>query len=331
MLRVLHYIRKVTLILIILIFALFSSGCSTNKEKIIIYSSGEDYKIEHLRSRLNERFPEYDISVEYISTGNHAAKLLAEGTNTECDITHDLDYGYMEQLEAEGILADLSDFDKDEYVEDTIQSNTYLPECRSGGAIIINKNVLNEKGIGVPNSYSDLLKPEYKNLISMPNPKSSGTGYMFLKSLVNAWGEKEAFLYFDKLTQNILQYTSSGSGPVNALVQEEVAIGLGMTGQAVTMINEGHPLEIIYFEEGSPYCLYGQSIIYGKEKREAVVEVFDYMVNTINYELVSNFFPEKIYKDKNYTIKNYPSNITYSDMSNNGIEEKEQLLKQWIH
>ena len=165
----------------------------------------------------------------------------------------------------------------------------------------------------------------------MPSPKSSGTGYMFLKSLVNEWGEEEAFAYFDKLTGNILQYTSSGSGPVNALIQEEVAIGLGMTGQAVTMINEGHPLEIIYFDEGSPYCLYGQSMIKGKEKREAVRKVFEYMVNTVNYELVANFFPEKIYKDKDFVIENYPSNIVYSDMSNNSIEEKERLLDKWVY
>lgn len=323
--------KKIAIIGFVLGMLLSVTACGKSKEKILIYSSGEDYKIEYLSQRLEEQFPEYDITVEYISTGNHAAKLLSEGEDTECDITHDLDYGYMEQLEAKDLFADLSDFDTGIYVEDTIQSSAYVPECRSGGAIIINKKVIEEKGLVIPTSYEDLLKPEYKGLISMPSPKSSGTGYMFLKSLVNEWGEEEAFAYFEKLTENILQYTSSGSGPVNALIQEEVAIGLGMTGQAVTMINEGHPLEIIYFDEGSPYCLYGQSIIQGKEEREAVKKVFDYMVNTVNYELVANFFPEKIYKDKDFVIENYPSNIVYSDMSNNSIEEKERLLDKWVY
>ena len=31
-------------------------------------------------------------------------------------------------------------------------------------------------------------QPQYKGLVTMPNPKSSGTGYNFVKSLVNAWG-----------------------------------------------------------------------------------------------------------------------------------------------
>ena len=87
----------------------------------------------------------------------------------------------------------------------------------------------------------------------MPNPKSSGTGYMFCKALVNEWGEDKALEYFDKLSENILSYTSSGSGPINALIMKEAAIGLGMTPQAVTKINEGQTeLKIKYFEEGSP-------------------------------------------------------------------------------
>lgn len=305
------------------------TGCGSSKEKILIYSSGEDYKIEYLSKRLAEEFPEYDITVEYMSTGNHAAKLLTEGSATECDITHDLEYGYMEQLDSKNIFVDLSDFDKSIYVEDAVQSDNYIVECRVGGAIIINTEVLAEKKLPKPTSYEDLLKPEYEGLISMPNPKASGTGYMFFKSLVNAWGEEEALAYFDKLTPNVLQYTSSGSGPVNALIQGEVAIGLGMTGQAVTQINEGAPLEILYFEEGSPYTMYGQAIINGKEQRECVKEVFAFMVNTFTAESAEKFFPEKIYKDKDFVVQNYPENIEYSDMSNNGIDEKTRLLEKW--
>jgi len=305
------------------------SGCGKSKESIIIYTSTEDYKIEYMTKRLNEQFPQYEITIEYMSTGNHAAKLISEGTATACDITHNLEYGYMEQLDNAGILEDLSSYDKSIYVDDAVVSDNYLVETRAGGGIIVNTKVLEEKGLAIPASYEDLLKPEYKGLISMPNPKSSSTGYIFLKSLVNAWGEDAAFEYFDKLTPNVLQYTSSGSGPVNALLQEEVAIGLGITSQAVVEINNGAPLKIIFFEEGSPYSMYGQSIIKGKSDRECVREVYDFMINTLNYEMVEQYYPEKIYKDKDYTMENFPTDIKYSDMSNNTIEEKTKLLERW--
>ena len=323
--------KKIAILTMVLGILFGVTACGNSKEKVLIYSSAEDYRIEYMNQRLQEEFPDYDVTIEYMSTGNHAAKLLSEGVETECDITHDLEYGYMEQLDSKDVFADLSSYETDIYVDDVVKSNNYLIEYRNGGAIIVNTEVLEDRGLQEPTSYEDLLKPEYKGLISMPSPKSSGTGYMFLKNLVNSWGEEEAFTYFEKLTENILQYTSSGSGPVNALVQEEVAIGLGMTGQAVVKINEGYPLKILYFEEGSPYCLYGQSIIKGKEEKAAVTEVFDFMINTLNYELVAKFFPEKIYKDKDDVIENYPTNIVYGDMSNNSMEEKERLLNKWVY
>lgn len=305
------------------------AGCGANKNSVIIYTSAEDYVVEDLNKRLEEEFPDYDITLEYMSTGNHAAKLLAEGKNTECDISYDMEYGYLSQLSEEGILADLSDYDMSIFCDDTVESDDYMIHLRNSGAIIINTEVLKEKGLSEPTSYEDLLKPEYKGLISMPSPKSSGTGYMFLKSLVNAWGEDEAFEYFDKLTENILQYTSSGSGPVNALVQKEAAIGLGMTAQAVVQINEGEPLKILYFEEGAPFCLYGQAMIAGKEDRECVKEVFDFLVEEYSYEYNEKFFPEQIFKDTVYEVENYPKDIKYADMSNNSIDEKNRLLDKW--
>lgn len=323
-------LKYVSLILAFcMLFTLVLTGCGEKKEKILIFTSVEDYVVEDMNARLREEFPDYDITLEYMSTGNHAAKLLAEGDATECDITYDLEYAYMSQLDKKGLFSDLSDYDMSVYCEDTVDGGNYIIQCRNGGAIVLNTEVLSKKGLDEPKSYEDLLKPEYKGLISMPNPKSSGTGYMFLKSLVNSWGEDKALQYFDDLTPNVLQYTSSGSGPVNALLQGEVAIGLGMTAQSVLQINEGAPLKICFFEEGSPFTLYGQAIIAGKEKRECVKEVFDFLVNEYNHEQNEKFFPEQIYNDKVYELKNYPKNIVYADMSNNTIEEKERLLEAW--
>ena len=309
------------------------TACGEKKEKILIYSSAEDYRIEHMQKRLNEEFPQYNIKVEYKSTGDHAAQLLAEGVATQADISHEMDYGYVMQMVAKGYFADVSSYDRTIYDEDllSIEGTNYVPELRNGGAIIINTEQLAAKGLDKPTCYADLLDPQYKGLISMPSPKASGTGYMFLKSLVNEWGEDEAFAYFDALAENVLAFTSSGSGPVNALKNGEAVIGLGMTSQAVEKIKEGVPLEIMYFEEGSPYSLYAQSIIKGKDERACVKEVFDFLVNTYTKENNDTFVPERIYKSGAGAVEGYPADIKYSDMSNNTFEEKERLLAKWKH
>lgn len=305
-----------------------SSSSSAKDNKVVIYSGAEEYRNEYFLKRLKEQFPQYDITIEYMPTGNLAAKLAAEGTATDMDIFYDLDFSYAGLVEQ--YLADLSAYDQSIYVDDCKVANAhYLAATRNGGAIIINPDVLKAKGLEKPTSYADLLKPEYKNLISMPSPKSSGTGYMFVKNLVNTWGEKEAFEYFNKLADNILQFTSSGSGPVNALIQGEVAIGLGMTAQAVTAINNGANLEILFFEEGSPYSLYGYAIPEGKQNRQAVKDVFDFFYNTLVLEDKQLYYPEQVFVGQENTIENYPKNIPYGDMKNNTTEEKTRLLANW--
>ncbi|NLU25386.1 MAG: extracellular solute-binding protein [Clostridiales bacterium] len=310
------------------------TGCGkSDKEKILIYTSAEDYRVTYMQQRLSEQFPDYDIKIEYMSTGDHAAKLLSEGKDTTCDITYDLEYGYMQEMEDKGYLADLSGFcDFSRFDPEVVESNYYIPELRNGGAVIVNPDVISERGLTMPTSYQDLLDPQYKGLISMPNPKSSGTGYMFLRNLTNAWGEEAAFTYFDELTPNILQYTSSGSGPVNALLQKEAAIGFGMTAQAVTKINQdGANLKILFFEEGSPYSMYGMGILNGKETRQSVKDVFEFLYTTYGEENCEKFYPEKIYNDKTFDVENYPSNIKYGDMKDNTSAEKERLLAKWTH
>lgn len=316
-------------ILCLLILALLSMPLSAfaAENSVLIYSSAEDYRNEHFLKRLKEQFPDYDIQIEYMSTGNQAAKLMAEGLNTPADIIYDMEYGYFPLIE--NYLADLSGYDTTQFIDSLIPaSHKYLPELMNSGTVIVNTETLEKLGLPEPTCYADLLNDCYRNQLSMPSPTTSGTGYMFLKSLVNAMGEDNAYAYFDAFAENVLQFTSSGSGAVNALVQGEASIGLGMISQAVVEINEGAPLKILFFEEGAPYVPYGYGIIEGKQSRQAVTDVFDFFYNVLVDE-DKQFFPETIYQDKTFEMENYPSNIPYADMSGNTSEEKTRLLEKW--
>ena len=297
---------------------------------VIIYTSTEDFRTEHMQQLLKDRFPNYNITLQVLSTGNHAAKLKAEGTQTEADIILNLETGYLEGLQ--DIMADLSSYNLSAFLPEMIPpSKRFLPWDKSSGAIVINRSKLENAGIPIPASYQDLLNPVYKGLISMPNPKTSGTGYMFLVSLINAWGEDAAFSYFDGIAQNILQFTTSGSGPVNALIQGEVAIGLGMTLTAVNAINtRGIPLELFYFAEGAPSITTSFGIIKGKETRGIVREVFEFAMTKLVRDDKELFCPEPVMVDQVNNIANYPRNISYAIMD--GVYDlslKERLLAKW--
>lgn len=306
------------------------------KQKVVIYTSTEDYNMELMQKCFKEKFPSYNVVIEYMSTSNIAAKVIEEGSSSDCDIVFAEEYGYMEKMIEAGVLDSIEgDYDLTRYVDDAVPAsvNKYvLPNIKTGGAIIINNKVLEDKGLAKPTSYADLLDPSYKGLVSMASPKSSGTGYMFLYSLVKAWGETEALTYFDGLTSNILAYTSSGSGPVNALVNREVAVGFGMISQAVTKINDGNKdLEILFFEEGAPFNLYGNAIVKGKKQKQAVKDVMDYLDEYYTNESNKQFYPEPVLKGADYQIANFPTNITYADMAGNNLSAKEALLAKWTH
>jgi iron(III) transport system substrate-binding protein len=313
-------------------FAITIACKQAETNNVIIYTSTEDFRTEHMQRLLREQFPNYNITLQVLSTGNHAAKLKAEGTRTEADIILNLETGYLEGLQ--DILADLSAYDLSEFLPELVPpSKRYLPWDKSSGAIVINRSKLESSGLPVPYYYSDLLNPIYKGLISMPNPKTSGTGYMFLVSLINAWGEDAAFDYFDRLAENILQFTTSGSGPVNALIQGEVAIGLGMTLTAVNAINSrGVPLELLYFDEGAPNITTGFGIIRGKETRPVVNEVFEFVMTRLVKDDKELFCPEPVMRNQVNNIANYPRSITYASMD--GVYDlvlKERLLEKWKH
>lgn len=301
-----------------------------DSKKVVIYTPTEDYLIEYMQQRLTAQFPDYDISLEYYHSGDLAAKLQAEGADTACDIVFDCEYGYLQMLADN--FATIDFIDNSQFVAD-MQDPTrkYMPVDRYSGSVIVNTQVLADKGLPVPQSYEDLLDPMYKGLIEMPDPTASSTGYLFLKSLVNAWGEEKALAYFDQLDANILQYTGGGSAPVKDAAAGECAIALSLTFKAVDLINEGSPLQILFFAEGAPYTPAGLSILSGHENRQAVKDVVNYFYSDIIDDYLSTYLPEQIKVGQVNTTPNYPTDIPYADMSNNTPNVKAELLAKWTH
>lgn len=313
------------------------TSCTT--KSIIIYTSTEDYTMELLQKRLDENFPKYDIRVEYMSTSNISARVIAEGNSSDCDIVFAEEYGYVEKMAESGVLCDLTEFfteqDYSLYTQESLNTtakNYLLPGYKMGGGIVLNTKVLRQRGLAEPTSYEDLTKPQYKGMISMPSPKSSATGYMFYLSLVNEWGEDRAVQYFNSLAPNVNAFTTSGSKPVNLLVQEEVAVGLGMLSQATEKITAGNKdLKIVFFEEGAPFNMCGNCIVKGKEEKDGVVEIMQYIHQNFTLEICEKFYPESIFEGKDFELENFPTNVTYADMRHNNLDRKEALLTKWNH
>lgn len=314
--------------LIFLFILLITTGCSKKDGQVVIYTSMEENRNKALKEQLAERFPDKDIIVQYLSTGNSAAKIKNEGTNVEADIVLDLETAHMANLEEN--FADLSSFDTSIYLDGVNKSNKYLTWTKYTMALIIDKNYFDKHNLSVPKTYDDLLKSEYRNLIAIPDPKTSGTGYAFYLNVVNIMGEDNAIEYFKKLKNNLREFTTSGSGPTNLLKQGEIAIAMGMTSQGVEAINEGYNFKIVSLKTGAPYNTTSFGIIKGRENKENVREVFEWLMNDFGKYDKEYFLPDKILKNQEVKVKNYPTNLKDAKMDGiDSVSVKQDLISKW--
>ena len=126
-----------------------------------------------------------------------------------------------------------------------------------------NSDLMRQLKLPAPTCWRDLTDPVYRGHVRSGNPNSSGTAFTMLATMVQLFGEDEAFRFMAKLNHNIDQYTSAGSAPVKAAARGETLIGISFMHDAVTLKLAGAPLVIVAPCEGTGYEIGAVSIIKG--------------------------------------------------------------------
>ena len=338
--------KIVSLIALLLSLILVLSACGgdpgsesgkNGKDRVVIYTAAEDERIAYIQQELDKKFPNTEIVIQSLGTGQLLSKLQAEGKNSDCDIFYDLEVVNAEIIlnAVPDLFADLSEYDFSVYDDSvtgyTSRHHKYAVNGKTAGAFLVNTKMLQEKGLEVPQSYEDMLKPEYAGLISMPSPKSSGTGYSYYNGMITVLGEEAGMKYFEQLNPNIKEYTTSGSAPAKAAVRGDVAIAYGLLWQCVNYANENEGMTVVVPEDGLAFDLFTMGMISGHETKAAVKEVFTYLYNELNKPQCAKFNPDKIYKDMPAAeIANYPA--SYKEITMAGLfdfEYKQGLLDKW--
>lgn len=314
-----------------------NTSASTGKDRVVIYTASEDERIVYIQEELDKQFPDTEIVLQSLGTGQLLSKLQAEGKDSDCDIFYDLEVVNAEIIlnASPDLFVDLSDYDFSIYDPSvtgyTDRHHKYAVNGKTAGAFLVNTKMLEEKGLPIPTTYEDMLKPEYAGLISMPSPKSSGTGYSYYNGMVTILGEEAGMEYFEELNPNIKEYTTSGSAPAKAAVRGDVAIAYGLLWQCVNYANENEGLTVVVPEQGLAFDLFTMGMISGHETKGSVKEVFTYLYNELNKPQCAKFNPDKIYVDMPAAeIQNYPEN--YKEITMAGLfdfQYKQDLLDKW--
>ncbi|NWL86998.1 hypothetical protein DMN77_05220 [Paenibacillus sp. 79R4] len=94
----------------------------------------------------------------------------------------------------------------------------------------------------LPERYEDLLRPELKGKIEIPDPETSGTGYTLLASLAQERGEDQAIALVHALKQQSATTTFSGISSAQRLAQGEVAAVVSFMGDQLRFRNSGYAI-----------------------------------------------------------------------------------------
>jgi iron(III) transport system substrate-binding protein len=143
-----------------------------------------------------------------------------------------------------------------------------------------NTELVAKKKLGVPKSWADLLKPEYKGEIQVANPASSGTAYTMVATLVQLMGEDKAFDYMKALHKNIGQYTRSGTGPIKAVARGETAVSISFVHDGPGEKLQGFPVETITPAEGTGAEIGSMSIIKGARNLEQAKKFYEWALTS---------------------------------------------------
>lgn len=153
---------------------------------------------------------------------------------------------------------------------------TYIPLYTGAIGFVVNQSVLDEKGLPTPQCWEDLTDPRYKGLLAMPNPNTSGTAYTIIATLVQIFGEDQAFDMLKAIHQNIAQYTRSG-GAVGLLAgRGDVAVAIQFLHDGVKYAKEGFPVTNLAPCEGTGFEIGGLSLVANAPHRDDAIAFIEW-------------------------------------------------------
>ncbi|WP_168787939.1 putative 2-aminoethylphosphonate ABC transporter substrate-binding protein [Paraburkholderia aromaticivorans] len=234
--------------------------------ELTVYTAFETDDLKAYKQAFEAKYPDIRINWVRDSTGVIAAKLLAEKGNEHADAIWGLSVTDVEQLKKDGVIAPYTPAEAQKIpakFKDSDQPPSWVGTNGYVAAIIYNTVEGKKKNIPQPTTWEDLIKPVYKGQIVMPDPASSGTGFLCLSGWIQAWGEAKAWAYMDKLNENISQYAHSGSAPAVQAGRGEAVVGIAFELRGARLLQDGAPITVTLPTDALGWDLNAVAVIKG--------------------------------------------------------------------
>ncbi|MCG8611473.1 MAG: putative 2-aminoethylphosphonate ABC transporter substrate-binding protein [Pseudomonadales bacterium] len=315
--------------------ALTASALSFAATELTVYTAFEAEDLKRYKQEFEKRNPDVEINWVRDSTGIVTAKLLAEKENPQADVVWGLAGTSLLILKGEQMLQPYTPvgFDK---LSPKFRDNSAEPSWVGLDAwmagICVNTVEAKKHNLPMPTSWKDLTKPVYKGHIIMPNPASSGTGFLDVSSWLQMFGTEDGWQYMDQLHTNISRYTHSGSKPCKLAAAGETSIGISFAFRGAKEKKKGAPVEIVYPTEGLGWDMESAAIVKGTDKLDAAKKLLDFAVSKDAMKMYNKGYAIVAMPGVAQPVEFFPENPEELIIDNNfewAAQNRKDILKEW--
>ncbi|GAB6987969.1 putative 2-aminoethylphosphonate ABC transporter substrate-binding protein [Paenibacillus pini] len=307
-----------------------------DSKELTIYTALEDDQMETYLATYKAQHPDVKLNFVRDSTGVITAKLLAEKDNPQADLVWGLAATSLLVLDQNGMLEGYSPKGVDRIQADFKDKNA--PEHWVGidaweTAFVVNTKEMEKRKLAIPKSYADLIKPEYKGLITMPNPSSSGTGFLTVSGLVQLMGKDKSWDYMNKLNDNIAMYVHSGSKPAKMAGTGEYPIGISFGYRGIEEAKKGSPVVTVFPAEGSGWDLEANALMKKSDVKPEAKEFLDWAISDdVMKEYNKNYAILAVKSDTTTIPEGYEKDPVKQLIKNDlgqAAKDRNSILSEW--
>ena len=249
------------------------------KAQILVYTAMEADQVAPIADAFRKEHPEVGLTVVRDSTGVITARLLAEADDPRADVVWGLAVTSLLAAEPRGLLEPYAPAGL-ERLAPQFRDEQSPPRWVGTGVLMTafaaNTTELKRRNLAVPRSFEDLAAPGLRGLVTMPNPASSGTGYLIVCGVLQGRGEEAGWACLDRLHENVAQYTHSGSKPATMAAAGEYAVGVSLDARCVAEKKRGAPVEIVFPSDKSGWDLEAMALVRKKDVKPAAKVFLDW-------------------------------------------------------
>ncbi|UWP89201.1 putative 2-aminoethylphosphonate ABC transporter substrate-binding protein [Aliiroseovarius crassostreae] len=326
--------RKASLLAAVAAGALMATSAVAETE-LTVYTAVEAEDLARYAEKFNESHPDIKINWVRDSTGIITAKLLAERDNPQADVVWGLAATSLLLLKSEGMLEPYAPAGVDKLDAKFVDGDN--PPAWVGmdawvASVCYNTVEAEKNGLTPPTSWKDLTDAQYKGHVIMPNPNSSGTGFLDVSSWLQLFGEEGGWEYMDALHENIARYTHSGSKPCKLAAAGEIPIGVSFAFRGAKSKAAGAPLEIIVPSEGVGWDMEATAIVAGTDDLEAAQKLVDFSVTKEANEMYNSGYAVVAYPGVAKPVEYFPDGLLDAMIDNDfeyAANNRAAILKEW--